>query len=88
MNDIVVPLGTAPEIEEIAADFNTASLKEPEARQASMACARLAQEMILRLRSGPDLMAGLVTLLEARSCFIRQALARKAAERDAQNVRT
>jgi hypothetical protein len=88
MSDISVPAGTAPEVEEIARDFNTAGLAEPEARQASIACARLAQEMILRLRSGPDLMAGLVTLLEARSCFIRQALARKAAERSAENVRT
>jgi hypothetical protein len=88
MSDITVPAGTEPEVEEIARDFDTAGLTEPEARQASMACARLASEMIMRLRGGPDLMAGLVTLLEARSCFIRQALSRKAAERDGQNART
>jgi hypothetical protein len=74
MSDISVPLGRDPEVAEIAQYFDTSHLTHPEARQASMACARVAQEMILRLKDGPELTAGLRKLLEAKDCFVRASL--------------
>lgn len=77
MSDISVPDGRDPAIAEIAQYFDTAHLTDSDARQASVASARLAQEMILRLRDGDELVAGLRKLLEAKDCFVRQAIAGK-----------
>lgn len=43
-------------------------------RPVSMACWRLATEMINSLPEGPELTAGLRKLLEAKDCFVRAAL--------------
>lgn len=37
-------------------------------------CAKLAIEMVKQLNDGPELTAGLRKLLEAKDCFVRQAL--------------
>lgn len=43
-------------------------------RAISVCCARLADDMVRELRDGPELSAGLRKLLEAKDCFVRQAL--------------
>lgn len=40
----------------------------------SECCAELARDMIASLNDGPELSAGLRKLLEAKDCFVRQAL--------------
>jgi len=37
-------------------------------------CAALAEDMVSRLDDGPELTAGLRKLLEAKDCFVRQAV--------------
>lgn len=43
-------------------------------QRASEPCAHLAAQMISLLPDGPELTAGLRKLLEAKDCFVRQAL--------------
>lgn len=82
MSDLTVPPGAHPAVVEIAQYFDTSHLTDPDARQASMVCARTAQEMIMRLPEGPEKTAGLRKLLEAKDCFVRAALPKKAAVAD------
>lgn len=49
-------------------------LTNPDARQISVSCSRLAVEMTRRLSDGPELTAGLRKLLEAKDCFVRQVI--------------
>lgn len=51
-------------------------------RQASKACAELAEDAIRSLPDGPELTAGLRKLLEAKDCFVRAAIARQEARTD------
>lgn len=46
----------------------------PELRRISRECAALARYLVVRLPDGPELTAGLRKLLEAKDCFVRQAL--------------
>lgn len=43
-------------------------------RTISQVCAEMAVEMVSELPDGPELTAGLRHLLEAKDCFVRQAL--------------
>ena len=43
-------------------------------RPVSKPCAELAREMVDALPDGPELTAALRKLLEARDCFVRQAI--------------
>lgn len=43
-------------------------------RPVSGSCAELAREMVDALPDGPELTAALRKLLEARDCFVRQAI--------------
>ena len=43
-------------------------------RETSRLCAELAHDLVERLPDGPELTAGLRKLLEAKDCFVRQAL--------------
>jgi hypothetical protein len=44
-------------------------------RGASMECSELADHMAATMPSGPELVAGLRKLLEAKDCFVRCAVA-------------
>lgn len=46
----------------------------PHLQSVSAHCAELAVQMLLRLSDGPELTTGLRKLLEAKDCFVRQAL--------------
>lgn len=61
---------------EIARFFAYEHLTHPDMRDASRFCYQLAEEMITLLPDGPELTAGLRKLLEAKDCFVRQALPR------------
>lgn len=78
MSDLSVPPGADPEVVEIAQYFDTNHLTHAESRQASMACSRVAQEMIMRLPHNDEMKTGLRKLLEAKDCFVRAALPKKA----------
>ena len=43
-------------------------------QEVSMSAAALANEMAHKLNDGPELTAGLRKLLEAKDCFVRQAI--------------
>lgn len=45
----------------------------------SILCSGLAEHMITALPDGPELVAGLRRLLEAKDCFVRATIARDAA---------
>lgn len=49
-------------------------LRDPRAKQVSASCAALAQAAVHDLADGPELTAGLRKLLEAKDCFVRQAI--------------
>ncbi len=66
--------GRHPGVRDIARWFSPAHLSGP-ARSISGSCAALACDMIEELRDGPELTAGLRKLLEAKDCFVRQAIA-------------
>lgn len=57
----------------VARFFTYNHLKEP-MRSVSEHCAILAANMIESLDDGPELTTGLRKLLEAKDCFVRQAL--------------
>lgn len=66
-------VGRHPGTQQIARFFEFAHL--PEHLQAvSKPCHDLAEAMIGRLPDGPELIAGLRKLLEAKDCFVRAAL--------------
>lgn len=65
--------GRHPSTQQIARWFTFDHLEENR-RPPSMACSELAQEMIDTLTDGPELVAGLRKLLEAKDCFVRQAI--------------
>lgn len=46
----------------------------PHLRPVSQHCGELANDMVNRLSDGPELTAGLRKLLEAKDCFVRQAV--------------
>jgi hypothetical protein len=46
----------------------------PRLQEVSRPCAALATEMVAALDDGPELTAGLRKLLEAKDCFVRQAV--------------
>lgn len=46
----------------------------PRLQAVSAPCGKLARQMVERLPDGPELSAGLRKLLEAKDCFVRQAL--------------
>jgi hypothetical protein len=56
------------------AQFFTFDQLDAELQPPSLYCAGLAQQMIDLLEDGPELSAGLRHLLEAKDCFVRQAL--------------
>lgn len=58
----------------IAVFFEYGHLRPGHLQTTSQACALLAEEMIVSLPDGPELTAGLRKLLEAKDCFVRQAL--------------
>ena len=65
-----------PATREIAQYFAFEHLTHPDMRDASRLCHDLAENMITLLPDGPELTAGLRKLLEAKDCFVRQALPR------------
>lgn len=54
--------------------FSFGHLPEGPLRDASARCAGLAHDMTEMLTDGPELRMGLRKLLEAKDCFVRQAL--------------
>lgn len=54
--------------------FSFDHLADDKARIVSVACFQLAHAMTETLRDGPELTTGLRKLLEAKDCFVRQAL--------------
>lgn len=66
--------GRHPATRELAQFFAYGHLPEGKLRSTSEACAALAMLMIEQLPDGPELTAGLRKLLEAKDCFVRQAL--------------
>lgn len=54
----------------------------PELRAVSKECHDLADEMIQTLADGPELTTGLRKLLEAKDCFVRQAITDRDARAD------
>jgi len=55
--------------------FDVDHLSDPDARQIGMACARLASEMLARIRrDDPELTRALTSLADARDAFIRAAI--------------
>jgi hypothetical protein len=66
--------GRHPGTLQLAQWFAFDHLRHPVARQVSMYCAAVAGVMIANLEDGPELTAGLRKLLEAKDCFVRQAL--------------
>ncbi len=66
--------GRYPSTLQLARWFAYDHLRDPGARQTSVHCAALAATMIHDLADGPELSAGLRKLLEAKDCFVRQAL--------------
>jgi len=63
-----------PGTRELAAYFVYGHLRSGHLQDTSKACAILAEDMIDLLPDGPELRAGLRKLLEAKDCFVRQAL--------------
>jgi hypothetical protein len=59
---------------QIARWFAYGHLSSDHVRTASKACSDLAAEMIDYLPDGPELLAGLRKLLEAKDCFVRAAI--------------
>ena len=59
-----------PSTAHIARYFDSAHLPD-DLRPIAEACEDLAAEMLLVLRDGPELSAGLRKLLEAKDCFVR-----------------
>jgi hypothetical protein len=55
--------------------FEFAHLRDGVPREVSRACANLASALVTELTDGPELTAGLRKLLEAKDCFVRQAIA-------------
>lgn len=55
--------------------FEFEHLRHPAIREISRHVAELAEIMYIELESGPERSAGLRKLLEAKDCFVRQALA-------------
>jgi hypothetical protein len=55
--------------------FSFKHLPSNATRDISHACRNLAEEMIANLNDGPELTTGLRKLLEAKDCFVRQAIA-------------
>lgn len=68
--------GRHPSTREIARFFAYDHLPEGLLRETSQRCHAFAMGMIERLPDGPELTAGLRKLLEAKDCFVRQALPR------------
>lgn len=59
-------------VQDIARRFEVGHLANPDARQIGMACARLASEMVQRVRrDDPELINALTDLADARDGFIR-----------------
>jgi hypothetical protein len=58
---------------QLAAFFEFGHLP-PQLQRVSAPCWLLAERMISELPDGPELTAGLRKLLEAKDCFVRQAL--------------
>lgn len=54
----------------------------PHLQTVSKHCSELANDMVNRLEDGPELTAGLRKLLEAKDCFVRQAVIEARASRD------
>lgn len=67
--------GRHPATQGLARWFAFDHLTHPHARAVSEECHDLAESMIGWLRDGPELSTGLRRLLEAKDCFVRQALA-------------
>lgn len=54
--------------------FEYGHLPEGPVRQTSVNCAGFMIDMVLNLEDGPELRAGLRKLVEAKDCFVRQAV--------------
>ena len=67
--------GRHPSTQQIARWFDYDHLPE-HLQRISARCATLAEDMIAELPDGPELTTGLRKLLEAKDCFVRQALER------------
>ena len=74
MNDTLLQ-GRHPSTVAIARWFDYDHLPE-HLQRVSAPCALLAEDMIRDLPDGPELTTGLRKLLEAKDCFVRQALDR------------
>lgn len=62
-------------IQDAARRFDIDHLSDPDTRQIGMACARLAQEMLQRIRvDDPELTRALNTLADARDGFMRAVI--------------
>lgn len=66
--------GRHPATLQLAQWFTYEHLRDSAARQVSASCTALAVTMIHELEDGPELTVGLRKLLEAKDCFVRQAL--------------
>jgi hypothetical protein len=64
-------------VQDVARRFEVGHLTDPDARQIGMACARLASEMIMRIRDDPELTRALSSLANARDGFIRAKMYQK-----------
>jgi hypothetical protein len=63
-----------PSVAHFAPLFDFDHLPSGPIRGASMACAELADDAVRTLQDGPELSAGLRALLQAKDCFVRQAV--------------
>ena len=57
--------------------FSYQHLEDPDLRQASSACAELANGVAYNVPNGREKTAGMRKLLEAKDCFVRAVLAAK-----------
>lgn len=73
MMDVPVPGPRHPSVEHYRPLFQYGHLP-PDLLEISAASATLAEFAVHRLNDGPELAAGLRKLLEAKDCFVRQAV--------------
>jgi len=69
------PTGRHPATVQIMRWFVWEHLRPGLPQEISMLCARTAEDMAENLPDGPELTTGLRKLLEAKDCFVREAVA-------------